>query len=98
MCFDINPNSHFQTNKQLTQKEIKPKLYRDRDDSWWETQKTNTKTYQPKVKTLKKKIIKKNKIHQPKVELQERIKNLEEEIANHFFFGREYRENSKFIE
>ena len=39
--------------------------------------KHNTKTYQPKVKTLKKK----NKIHQPKVELQERVKNLEGEIA-----------------
>ena len=38
--------------------------------------KHNTKTYQPKVKTLKK-----IKIHQPKVELQERIKNLEGEIA-----------------
>ena len=38
--------------------------------------KHNTKTYQLKVKTLKK-----IKIHQRKVELQEKIKNLEGEIA-----------------
>ena len=47
--------------------------------------KHNTKTYQPKVK-----ILKKIKIHQLKVELQERIKNLEGEKAYSHFFGREY--------
>ena len=75
------------TKHTITQKGTNQNHKRKREDLWWETQKPqqyNTKTHQPKVA-----IFKNIKIHQSKIMLQERIKNLERERQRSHLFSKE---------